>query len=200
MTFPEKYSILLFVSYDTTHARVAQRWSTSLPRRGSRVRFPSRALRKKEDMQNACLLFFEAHPCLEVRFSPLRSGPRIPTSPGRRAPSRAYLRDNPEKSDLAGAICAFLRAVQGCTELAAGSLLTGRHVRVQTYSATARQSEKSHSLATSPTRSFKPPLRSGPRNADVPRTSCAVSRLSARRSREERPRGWAPRSYWELAL
>ena len=28
------------------HARVAQRWSTSLPRRGSRVRFPSRALKK----------------------------------------------------------------------------------------------------------------------------------------------------------
>ena len=99
-------------------------------------------------------------------------------------------RDDPEKSDLAGAICAFLRAVQGCTELAARSLLTGRHVRVQTYSATARQSEKSHSLATSPTRSFKPPLRSGPRNADVPRTSCAVSRFFARRSREEQPRGY----------
>ena len=44
LTFCEKYSILLFVSYETRHARVAQRWSTSLPRRGSRVRFPSRAL------------------------------------------------------------------------------------------------------------------------------------------------------------
>lgn len=35
-------NIPIVVKY-TTYARVAQRWSISLPRRGSRVRFPSRA-------------------------------------------------------------------------------------------------------------------------------------------------------------
>ena len=39
----------------TVHARVAQRWSTSLPRRGSRVRSPSRALVKQKDIQEDVL-------------------------------------------------------------------------------------------------------------------------------------------------
>ena len=60
------------------NARVAQRWSTSLPRRGSRVRFPSRALgtNKKDIQADVLFICFEAQPCLEVRLSPLRSGPR----------------------------------------------------------------------------------------------------------------------------
>ena len=43
------YSICACESKPLTrqNARVAQRWSTSLPRRGSRVRFPSRALEKR---------------------------------------------------------------------------------------------------------------------------------------------------------
>ncbi len=40
------------------NARVAQRWSTSLPRRGSRVRSPSRALRKKETVSQDTVSFF----------------------------------------------------------------------------------------------------------------------------------------------
>ena len=40
------------------HARVAQRWSTSLPRRGSRVRFPSRALKKYPVGYFFCCSFF----------------------------------------------------------------------------------------------------------------------------------------------
>ena len=44
------------------HARVAQRWSTSLPRRGSRVRFPSRALKKVSCRILFLLLFLWAAP------------------------------------------------------------------------------------------------------------------------------------------
>ena len=39
--------IFLPVVKTIRNARVAQRWSTSLPRRGSRVRSPSRALKEK---------------------------------------------------------------------------------------------------------------------------------------------------------
>ena len=39
------------------NARVAQRWSTSLPRRGSRVRSPSRALLDKKDFPDWEVLF-----------------------------------------------------------------------------------------------------------------------------------------------
>ena len=49
------------------YARVAQWWSTSLPRRGSRVRFPSRALKKETDWWNTNRsLFFE--PCRGSKF------------------------------------------------------------------------------------------------------------------------------------
>ena len=69
---------------------MAQRWSTSLPRRGSRVRFPSRALKKETDWWNTNRsLFFRALTGLEGSMSPLRSGRRRPTSPGRCATSRA---------------------------------------------------------------------------------------------------------------
>lgn len=49
------------------YARVAQWWSTSLPRRGSRVRSPSRALKKiKQDIPMDILFyFFESNPGLE---------------------------------------------------------------------------------------------------------------------------------------
>ena len=69
---------------------MAQRWSTSLPRRGSRVRFPSRALKKETDWWNTNRsLFFE--PCRGSKFDCLRSAPVVarPTSPGRCATSRA---------------------------------------------------------------------------------------------------------------
>ena len=52
------------------YARVAQRWSTSLPRRGSRVRFPSRALKKVSCRILFLLLFFGVllySPCLMYR-------------------------------------------------------------------------------------------------------------------------------------
>ena len=58
------------------YARVAQRWSTSLPRRGSRVRSPSRALGKIRDI-GRYLLFFSRHIRVsKVRSSSFHSGPR----------------------------------------------------------------------------------------------------------------------------
>ena len=55
------------------YARVAQWWSTSLPRRGSRVRSPSRALMKKRTIPNRYRSFFRALPGFESSMSPLRS-------------------------------------------------------------------------------------------------------------------------------
>ena len=55
------------------YARVAQRWSTSLPRRGSRVRSPSRAW-KKNDTKSVS--FFFSSPARARKFdvyAPLRS-------------------------------------------------------------------------------------------------------------------------------
>ena len=81
----------LWEQHLTKHnARVAQRWSTSLPRRGSRVRFPSRALKKETDWWNTNRsLFFE--PCRGSKVRCLHSAPVVarPTSPGRCATSRA---------------------------------------------------------------------------------------------------------------
>ena len=51
------------------NARVAQRWSTSLPRRGSRVRSPSRALEKSSDTEWYRCFFFESNPGLEGSVS-----------------------------------------------------------------------------------------------------------------------------------
>ena len=48
LTNEKAYSILVFVSEEQRRdARVAQWWSIALPRRGSRVRIPSRAYKKR---------------------------------------------------------------------------------------------------------------------------------------------------------
>ena len=73
-------------------ARVAQWWSIALPRRGSRVRIPSRALNDtKKEISVGYLLFCMFEPCRArtVRKSPLRCGRRSRTSPGRSATPRA---------------------------------------------------------------------------------------------------------------
>ena len=73
-------------------ARVAQWWSIALPRRGSRVRIPSRALNDtKKEISVGYLLFCMFEPCRvrTVRMSTLRSGRRRRTSPGRSATPRA---------------------------------------------------------------------------------------------------------------
>ena len=73
-------------------ARVAQWWSIALPRRGSRVRIPSRALNDtKKEISVGYLFFCMFEPCRvrTVRMSTLRSGRRRRTSPGRSATSRA---------------------------------------------------------------------------------------------------------------
>ena len=74
-------------------ARVAQWWSIALPRRGSRVRIPSRALNDtKKEISVGYLFFCMFEPCRvrTVRMSTLRSGRRRRTSPGRSATSRAF--------------------------------------------------------------------------------------------------------------
>ena len=73
-------------------ARVAQWWSIALPRRGSRVRIPSRALKEIEKRVIRWMALFSMFkPCRArtVRMSTLRSGRRSRTSPGRSATSRA---------------------------------------------------------------------------------------------------------------
>ena len=74
-----RFVVLYILSLTATeYARVAQWWSIALPRRGSRVRIPSRALKKitkRMSLRISFLLFFESNPGLEVRMSPLRFGP-----------------------------------------------------------------------------------------------------------------------------
>ena len=73
-------------------ARVAQWWSIALPRRGSRVRIPSRALKEIEKRVIRWMALFSMFkPCRArmVRMSPLRCGRRRRTSPGRSATSRS---------------------------------------------------------------------------------------------------------------
>ena len=73
-------------------ARVAQWWSIALPRRGSRVRIPSRALKEIEKRVIRWMALFSMFkPCRArmVRMSPRCSGRRSRTSPGRSATSRA---------------------------------------------------------------------------------------------------------------
>ena len=76
----------------TQYARVAQWWSIALPRRGSRVRIPSRARKEIEKRAiHRMTLFSMFKPCRArtVRISPLRCGRRRRTSPGRSATSRS---------------------------------------------------------------------------------------------------------------
>ena len=75
-------------------ARVAQWWSIALPRRGSRVRIPSRAFKEIEKRVIRWMALFSMFkPCRArtVRMSTLRSGRRSRTSPGRSATSHSRL-------------------------------------------------------------------------------------------------------------
>ena len=59
-------------------ARVAQWWSIALPRRGSRVRIPSRALKEIEkESSNGWLFFLCSSPAGLERFECLRSAPVV---------------------------------------------------------------------------------------------------------------------------
>ena len=78
--------------FEGMFARVAQWWSIALPRRGSRVRIPSRAFKEIEKRVIRWMALFSMFkPCRArtVRMSPRCSGRRSRTSPGRSATSRA---------------------------------------------------------------------------------------------------------------
>ena len=78
--------------FEGMFARVAQWWSIALPRRGSRVRIPSRALKEIEKRVIRWMALFSMFkPCRArtVRMSPRCCGRRSRTSPGRSATSRA---------------------------------------------------------------------------------------------------------------
>ena len=61
-----------------TYARVAQWWSIALPRRGSRVRIPSRALKEIEkESSDGWLFFLCSSPAGLERFECLRSTPVV---------------------------------------------------------------------------------------------------------------------------
>ena len=88
----ETVKMISICGFEGMFARVAQWWSIALPRRGSRVRIPSRALNDtKKEISVGYLFFCMFEPCRvrTVRMSPLRSGRRRRTSPGRSATSRA---------------------------------------------------------------------------------------------------------------
>ena len=73
-----------------------------MPRRGSRVRIPSRALNDtKKEISVGYLFFCMFEPCRvrTVRMSPRCSGRRSRTSPGRSATSRALKEIEKESSD-----------------------------------------------------------------------------------------------------
>lgn len=108
LTYREGYSIFSFVG-NMQHARVAQRWSTSLPRRGSRVRSPSRALEYKNRYPFGYLFFcirdtsvsqssivYTSLRSVQYRGSTFHFGrcwanvPRTFSTPGPRAPSPAF--------------------------------------------------------------------------------------------------------------
>ena len=70
---------------------MAQWWSIALPRRGSRVRIPSRALKKKRTVSFDTVLFF-FRSAAALRSSNVFAAASVraePTSTGCRAPSRA---------------------------------------------------------------------------------------------------------------
>ena len=90
-------------------ARVAQWWSIALPRRGSRVRIPSRAFKEIEKRVIRWMALFSMFkPCRArtVRMSPLRCGRRSRTSPGRSATSRA-LNDTEKRHPVDVFFCMF---------------------------------------------------------------------------------------------
>ena len=91
------------------YARVAQWWSIALPRRGSRVRIPSRAFKEIEKRVIRWMALFSMFkPCRArtVRMSPLRCGRRSRTSPGRSATSRA-LNDTEKRHPVDVFFCMF---------------------------------------------------------------------------------------------
>ena len=95
-------------------ARVAQWWSIALPRRGSRVRIPSRALKEIEKRVIRWMALFSMFkPCRArtVRMSPLRCGRRKRTSPGRSATSRAF-NDTEKRHPMDGSFL-YVRALPG---------------------------------------------------------------------------------------
>ena len=93
----------MYISIESVfNARVAQWWSIALPRRGSRVRIPSRAFKEIEKRVIRWMALFSMFkPCRArtVRMSPLRSGRRSRTSPGRSATSRALKEIQRKTSD-----------------------------------------------------------------------------------------------------
>ena len=94
--------VLKVCSKRICNARVAQWWSIALPRRGSRVRIPSRALKEIEKRVIRWMALFSMfEPCRvrTVRMSTLRSGRRRRTSPGRSATSRALKEIQRKTSD-----------------------------------------------------------------------------------------------------
>ena len=95
-------------------ARVAQWWSIALPRRGSRVRIPSRALKEIEKRVIRWMALFSMFkPCRArtVRMSPLRCGRRRRTSPGRSATSRAF-NDTEKRHPMDGSFL-YVRVLPG---------------------------------------------------------------------------------------
>ena len=88
----ETVKMISICGFEGMCARVAQWWSIALPRRGSRVRIPSRALKEIEKRVIRWMALFSMFkPCRArtVRMSPRCSGRRSRTSPGRSATSRA---------------------------------------------------------------------------------------------------------------
>ena len=88
----ETVKMISICGFEGMCARVAQWWSIALPRRGSRVRIPSRALKEIEKRVIRWMALFSMFkPCRArtVRMSTLRSGRRRRTSPGCSATPRA---------------------------------------------------------------------------------------------------------------
>ena len=105
----ETVKMISICGFEGMCARVAQWWSIALPRRGSRVRIPSRALNDtKKEISVGYLLFCMFEPCRArtVRKSPLRCGRRSRTSPGRSATSRA-LNDTEKRHPVDVFFCMF---------------------------------------------------------------------------------------------
>ena len=98
----ETVKMISICGFEGMFARVAQWWSIALPRRGSRVRIPSRAFKEIEKRVIRWMALFSMFkPCRArtVRMSTLRSGRRSRTSPGRSATSRALKEIQRKTSD-----------------------------------------------------------------------------------------------------
>ena len=118
------------------YARVAQWWSTSLPRRGSRVRSPSRALMNKRTIPNGIVLLFSS-PARARKFDVY-------------APLRSAQAEVPRTS------CAVSRSHEKKNDTKSVSFFFSSPARARKFDVYA-------------------PLRSA--QSEVPRTSCAVSRF-----------------------